>query len=181
MYLMMPITFTVLTRYPGLRHYCGHIGLLIAAASLITSGFATHIWQLLVCQGILCAIGSGLFFAPTTLYLDEWFIARKGIAYGTLWAGKTLAKCVLPFLMSLLLSRFGASTTLRIWAISPVIIISPLLVALKPRIPLSAVTARRPLDWRFLQDYFFLDTASWQYLPGPRLSAIYHLSCILRT
>ena len=151
MYLMMPITFTVLTRYPGLRPYCGSTGLLIATASLIMSSFATHIWQLLVCQGILGAIGSGLLFAPTTLYLDEWFIARKGIAYGTLWAGKALAGCIFPFLMSSLLLRFGACTTLRIWAISLVIITSPLLVTLKPRIPHSTATARRPLDWRFLK------------------------------
>ena len=151
MYLMMPISFTVLTRYPGLRPYCGSTGLVIVAASLIMSSFATRIWQLLVCQGILCAIGSGLLFAPATLYLDEWFISRKGIAYGTLWAGKALSGSVFPFLMSSLLSRFGAPTTLRIWAISLVTIASPLLATLKPRIPLSAATARRPLDWRFLK------------------------------
>jgi hypothetical protein len=43
----------------------------------------------------------------------------------------------------------------RIWAISLVIITSPLLFTLKPRIPLSAATTRRPLDWRFLKITFF--------------------------
>jgi hypothetical protein len=116
MYLMMPPAFTLLTRYPGVRPYCGPIGLLIAVSYLIMSSFATKIWQLAASQGILSALGSGHLFCPTTLCLDEWFIARKGMAYGTLWAGKSLSGCVFPFIMSSLLSRFGARTTLHVWA-----------------------------------------------------------------
>jgi MFS family permease len=155
MYLMMPITFTLLTRYPYLRPYCGPVGLAITVGSLILSSFSTQVWQLIASQGVLCAIGSGLLFSPTTLYLDEWFISRKGLAYGTIWAGKSLAGVIFPFLMSALLTRFGARTTLRAWAISLVIITTPLLYFLKPRIPLSASTAYRPLSWKFLQHSTF--------------------------
>lgn len=88
MYLMMPLTFTLLTKNPRLRPYCEPLGLFITVASLIMSSYATKVWQLIASQGVLCAIGSGLLFSPTTLYLDEWFIARKGMAYGVMWAGK---------------------------------------------------------------------------------------------
>jgi len=134
----------------------------MAVSSLIMSSFATKVWQLIASQGVLCAIGSGLLFSPTTLYLDEWFIARKGMAYGTIWAGKSLAGCVFPFIMSSLLSRFGPRTTLQAWAVSLVILTAPLLFALKPRIPISATTSRRPLSWGFLKltSFWMLQTGN---------------------
>ncbi|RFU28808.1 hypothetical protein B7463_g7507, partial [Scytalidium lignicola] len=151
MYLMMPLSFTALTRYPFLRPYCGPVGLLITASSLIGSAYATKVWHLLASQGVLCAIGSGLLFSPTTLYLDEWFIARKGLAYGTIWAGKSVGGVVIPFIMSSLLTRFGPRVTLLAWSVTLVIITTPLLFFLKPRIPISNSVQRRPLAWAFLK------------------------------
>lgn len=157
MYLMMPLTFTLLTRYPRLRPYCGPLGLAIAIGSLILSSFATKVWQLIATQGVLCAIGSGLLFSPTTLYLDEWFVAKKGVAYGIMWAGKSVAGVVLPFIMSALLERFGARATLQAWAVTLFILTAPLLFFLKPRIPLSqrAVISQRPISWKFLKHSTF--------------------------
>jgi MFS family permease len=151
MYLMMPLTFTLLTRYPRLRPYCGPTGLLITVGSLILSSYAKQVWQLIASQGVLYAIGSGLLFSPTALYLDEWFIARKGMTYGTIWAGKSAAGVAFPFLMSSLLTKYGAKTTLQAWAIALVIITSPLLFFLKPRIPLSNAVSQRPPSWSFLR------------------------------
>lgn len=58
MYLMMPLTFTLLTKYPRLRPYTGPAGLFITVASLIMSSYATQVWQLIASQGVLCAIVS---------------------------------------------------------------------------------------------------------------------------
>lgn len=58
MYLMMPLTFTFLTKYPRLRPYTGPVGLFITVASLVMSSYATQVWQLIASQGILCAIVS---------------------------------------------------------------------------------------------------------------------------
>ena len=62
MYLMMPLTFTLLTKYPRLRPYTGPFGLFITVASLIMSSYATKVWQLIASQGVLCAIVSGGLF-----------------------------------------------------------------------------------------------------------------------
>jgi hypothetical protein len=126
MYLMMPISFILLTRYPRLRAYSGPLGLAITASSLGLSSFVIKVWQLLICQGVLCAIGSDLLFSPTTLYLDEWFISRRGMAYGILWTGKSVGGVAFPFLMSGLLQRFGARITLLSWSISLLVITAPL-------------------------------------------------------
>lgn len=151
MYLMMPATFTLLTRYPWMRRWCGPVGLAIMAASFLLSSFATQVWQLIVLQGVLSAIGSGLLFSPTTLYMDEWFIARKGFAYGMMWAGKSVAGVAAPFIMNALLSAYGSRTTIRVWTVTLLVITTPILFFLKPRIPVSISSAPRPLSWSFLR------------------------------
>lgn len=31
------------------------------------------------------AIGGGLAYAPAIVFLDGWFIQRKGLAFGVMW------------------------------------------------------------------------------------------------
>ncbi|KAK3167214.1 hypothetical protein OEA41_010340 [Lepraria neglecta] len=101
LYLSAPVTFTLLTRYPRLRRFCGPVGLALMVVGSILSSFATDVWHLIATQGVICALGSGLLYSPTTLYLDEWFVQRKGLAYGVMLASKSLAGAALPFLMGL--------------------------------------------------------------------------------
>ncbi|KAI8961923.1 MFS general substrate transporter [Daldinia sp. FL1419] len=125
LYLMMPVAFIVLTRYPHLRRWCGPLGLLITTACLIASSFATSVHQLIATQGVLHAIGCGLLFSPTSLCLDEWFSERKGLAYGAMWASKSTVGAGMPFLTSALLNRFGVGTTLRAYAVSSALLTIP--------------------------------------------------------
>lgn len=76
-----------------------------------------YVWHLIATQGVLCAIGNGLVFSPTTLYLDQWFVQRKGLAYGIMWAAKSVSGVALPFVASVCLEKFGARTTLRAWTV----------------------------------------------------------------
>ena len=118
MYLMSPFSFAILTRWPRLRRWCGPIGLVLAAVGFLSSSFAKTVWQLVVTQGVISALGCGLLFTPTTLYLDEWFVKRKGLAYGIMWAGKSMTGVGLPFAMGASLRRFGPAVTLQAWSIA---------------------------------------------------------------
>ncbi|EED16200.1 hypothetical protein TSTA_013060 [Talaromyces stipitatus ATCC 10500] len=40
-------------------------------------------WHLIITLGVLSAVGKELLFTPTILYLDEWFIRRKGLSLGS--------------------------------------------------------------------------------------------------
>ena len=120
LYLLSPISFTLLTRYPQLQKYCAPVGLLLSVSGSLLSSFSIKVWHLIVTQGVLCAVGNGLVFSPTTLYLDQWFVRRKGLAYGIMWAAKSICGVVLPFLASACLERFGARTTLRAWTVTTV-------------------------------------------------------------
>lgn len=125
MYLMSPFTFFLLTRWPRLRRYFGPLGLLLTFTGFLSSSFCTSVWQLILTQGVVSALGCGLLFTPTTLYLDEWWITRKGLAYGIMWAGKSATGVGLPFAMNASLRAFGPARTLQAWSVLTVHLPSP--------------------------------------------------------
>ncbi|KAK7424830.1 hypothetical protein QQZ08_008460 [Neonectria magnoliae] len=155
MYLMMPLAFIALNRYPWLRRWCGPLGLAITVASLTASAFASNIGALIATQGVLYALGCSLIFSPISLYMDEWFVERKGFAYGVMWAGKSAVGVAMPFLFSSLLQRFGLRSTLISWAVASVVLTSPTLLLLKPRIEPSRDSRPRPVCFSFLSSMPF--------------------------
>ncbi|KAK8061426.1 hypothetical protein PG994_007792 [Apiospora phragmitis] len=166
------IGFTALIKYSRLRRWCGPLGLIMTTASLVASAYATTVGQLIATQGVLYAIGCGLLFSPTSLYLDEWFVERKGMAYGVMWAGKSAVGVVMPFIMNAFLQRNGMRATLLIWAVVSAILTIPLLVLLKLRIPLSAhaSTAQRLLSFAFAKSTYF-----WMLQTGSMLQSMGYL------
>lgn len=85
MYLLMPIYFSVLQRWPVLKKYSTWASLPVVAAALIGASFAKTVPQLVGTQGVLYAIGGNMLVVPTITYLDEWFVKRKGLAIGIMW------------------------------------------------------------------------------------------------
>lgn len=83
-YLSGPLMFGGLAYWPHLRKHATYAGLLCMTVSLIASSFANAVWQLLLTQGVLYAIGGSLLYSPTVTYVDEWFVRRKGLAYGVM-------------------------------------------------------------------------------------------------
>ncbi|RAH84176.1 MFS monocarboxylate transporter [Aspergillus japonicus CBS 114.51] len=151
LYLLSPISFTLLTRYPHLQKYCAPVGLVLSVGGSLLSSFAQNVWQLIATQGVLCGLGNGLVFSPTTLLLDQWFIRRKGLAYGIMWAGKSVCGVALPFLTSAALDRYGARTTLRAWTVITLLTTLIALPFIKPRVPPAASTSPQPLNLAFLK------------------------------
>jgi hypothetical protein len=87
MYLIAPITLYVLEAWPSIRRLSSISGLAVVVTALVASSFSTRVWHLVLTQGCLYAIGGSFLYAPTMFYLDEWFILRKGLAFGIMWAG----------------------------------------------------------------------------------------------
>ncbi|RQM07172.1 hypothetical protein DH86_00000862 [Scytalidium sp. 3C] len=158
MYLGAPLIFFILHSWPHLRRYSGIAGLMIITLALVASSFSTAVWHLILTQGVLYAIGGSLLYAPTILYLDEWFIARKGFAFGIMWGGTGASGVIVPLVMSWGLSTYGFRTMLRVWAITLVVLAGPLNYYVKPRIPLNSqsATTRRRTSWAFLKRPVFL-------------------------
>ncbi|KAF1817075.1 putative MFS monocarboxylate transporter [Eremomyces bilateralis CBS 781.70] len=149
MYLDSLIVFGAMKAFPKLRRPFAVIGLVILCLALGLSSFSQTVTHLIATQGLLYGIGGSIAYSPTILFLNEWFIRRKGLAFGIMWAGTGLAGVVLPFLMQWLLDSYGFRTTLRIWALAVCILTAPLLYYLKPRLPVSPAMHARRLDFRF--------------------------------
>ena len=157
MYLDVPIIMALLRIYPHQGRRSPIFGLLIMCLSLAMSSFSTNVTHLIVTQGIFYAIGGSIAYSPCIVYLDEWFVKRKGLAYGIMWSGTGLAGFSLPLLLQYLLSVFDFRQTLRIWAGVAFILTAPLAFFIKPRIPISTSTPRaRPFNLRFICTRVFI-------------------------
>ncbi|KAL8859842.1 MAG: hypothetical protein Q9178_003675 [Gyalolechia marmorata] len=155
MYLSCPILFAAFKRWPHVRRTCTLFGLAINTVAVIAASFATHVSHLILTQGVLYAIGGVMIYCPTILFLDEWFVRRKGLAFGMMWAGTGVSGVVLPFIMSALLTQFGFRTTLRVYSIVLVVLALPLLYFIRPRLPLAQTSMQRRLDFSFLRTSIF--------------------------
>ena len=82
MYLDMPIVFAVMQKWPKTRRYCTPMGLLVMCLALSLSSFSTTTTHLMATQGVIYAIGGSMAYAPCIVYMDEWFVTRKGLAFG---------------------------------------------------------------------------------------------------
>lgn len=71
--------------YPHLASTTKWAGIPLMAISLIGASFASSVKTLIVTQGVLYAVGGSMVYYPTLIFLDEWFVRRKGMAYGVMW------------------------------------------------------------------------------------------------
>lgn len=156
MYLGAPFTFAFLQLYPVYCRHCSIAGLIIIALAFIASSFSTRVWHLILTQGVLSAVGGFMLYAPTFIFLDEWFITRKGFALGVMFAGTGVSGVCVPFVMNWGLNKYSFSTMLRAWAVVLVVLSGPLLYFVKPRIPASSATPTRQLNLNFLKTSTFL-------------------------
>lgn len=91
-YILSPIVFGLLLSFPKLKRYSSTFGLCIMAPALIISSFANTATDLLITQGIAYAIGASFAYAPLILFMEEWFVKRRGFAFGVMW----VCNCYLP-------------------------------------------------------------------------------------
>ncbi|OGM48623.1 hypothetical protein ABOM_001953 [Aspergillus bombycis] len=158
LYLASPVSLFILQRWPHLCRLSSVLGLVIAVTGIISSAFATKVWQLVITQGVMYAVGACMLYYPVLLFIDEWFVRRKGLAFGVCWAGSALGGIVFPIVVNLSLSRLSFKVTMWAWAVIMVLLVSPFLPFVKPRIRVSAIQVRRPhrISFRFIRSRPFL-------------------------
>ena len=121
MFISSPLVALALQRYPRIRRPASFVGLVITVLSLIIASFAHNTATLLATQGVMYALGGLTLYFPAMYVIDEWFIARKGLAFGVVWTGTGVSGAIVPFLLEWLLSSYGFRTALRVWAVILVI------------------------------------------------------------
>ncbi|KAK5172918.1 uncharacterized protein LTR77_003040 [Saxophila tyrrhenica] len=161
MYLSTPLLALLMQRWPRLRRLGMYAGAVIAITAMVAASFCNSVSGLLATQGVMYAIGGMTLYYPAMVYVDEWFVARKGTAYGVMWAGTGSAGVVVPFLLQWLLDSYGFRVALRVWAVVLVVGITPCLFWVKPRLPITSSNALRPVNFGFMKHPPF-----WIFLAG---------------
>lgn len=82
MYIGLAPLIAVLLAWPYLRRLTTFLGLGIMCAALIGASFANTVTELIFTQGILYAVGGCMTYAPVILLINEWFLRRRGLAFG---------------------------------------------------------------------------------------------------
>ncbi|KAK2676356.1 RTA-like protein [Fusarium oxysporum f. sp. vasinfectum] len=156
LYLGAPFVVIICRFYPRQARWFTYAGLFVTSLAMVMSSFCTTVPQLIATQGVLFGIGGCFAYCPCTLYIDEWFVRRKGFAYGIVWSAAGAGGAVLPLILETLLKNYGFQTTVRICAGILFATAAPIAYFIKPRLPLSATIHRKPLNMRFVTSRVFL-------------------------
>jgi MFS family permease len=175
MYMDIAVFFVLLKCFPRLRVWATPVGLVIVCIALGLGSLATTISHLILTQGILYSIGGGLAWTPILFYIEEWWVRRRGFAYGATMAGLGLSGAILPVVLEWLLQRYGFRTTLRVCALCFVALNFPILFFFKPRLPLSQATQSIKFDMSFwtCSDFLILQSGNVMSSLGYFMPAIY--------
>lgn len=133
MYMGLPLVIAALLKWPWSKRYMSPAGLFLICVSLIAASFAQRVAHLIMTQGVLYAVGGCMLYGPLIVWLDDWFIKRKGFAFGVVVAGTGVAGIVLPFVINWALPAYGFRTVLRAWSLLMFVLVLPLLWVIKPR------------------------------------------------
>ncbi|CAD6582503.1 MAG: hypothetical protein ASARMPREDX12_000960 [Alectoria sarmentosa] len=162
-----------LSSRPEMRKPMMWVGNIILVASSVGAAFATNPVQLVMTQGVLNGIGSGLLFAPSMSLVDEWFAERRSLAYGIYFGACSLAGAILPPIFSVILSRFGSKPMMIGWAIFSGLAISLSLLRIRSRLQTSTTAGGVSISYKFVdKPLFWLLVVSTvlqalsQYLPA---------------
>jgi len=85
MYMIGMLFFPAYKKWPWLANVSKWAGVPLMAASLVAGSFATKVSHLIITQGALYAIGGSIVYCPALTFVDEWFVHRKGLAFGVMW------------------------------------------------------------------------------------------------
>lgn len=165
-YMGAPIAASLTKRFPKYRNHMIIGGWLCCILGLLTASFATTIPQLVATQGLLYGIGFVTLSYPILDMLSEWWIERKGMAFGLISSASGVTGVAMPLLLDALLHRYGYQITLRACAVAMIVTTAPLLPLLKGRLPLTEVLRRPKTDWSFTRNPLFYVYAAAMTVQG---------------
>lgn len=91
--------------------------------------------------------------------VNEWWVGRRGFAWGIMLASSGASGMAYPFVDEVLLHKYGYKTTLRAMAVATIILTGPLLPLMVGRLPASQNARLAKTDWSFAKKPLF-----WLYV-----------------
>ncbi|RDW77830.1 hypothetical protein BP6252_05883 [Coleophoma cylindrospora] len=166
-YLGGPLMAPIAIKYQQYRQQMVYFGVLTCICGTLGASFATKIWHLILCQGIVYGIGFLIVSYAVFSMLNDWFVKRRGLAYGIQLSASGIGGLVLPFPLQALLKRWGFSITLRIYAVTIVVIVGPALLLLRSRSPSTTTPKTKvKVDYSVMRKPIFFVLAIVNILQG---------------
>jgi MFS family permease len=116
-YTVLSIPIGLLINLYGHQRLC-FIGGIFVASGLILASISTQYWQVLLTQGLLYGIGSGMVYLSSLVSISQWFDKKKGLAMGIATSGAGLGGLALAPLQEFMIRNMGYKTTLVIMGCS---------------------------------------------------------------
>ncbi|GAA5932290.1 uncharacterized protein JCM15063_001181 [Sporobolomyces koalae] len=149
---MLPlIVINGFRRYPDKVKLALIISAAVYSGSMLIASFATNVTHLVLLQGVLCGASGAVLYTPVLLFLNGWFVEKRGLASGIVFSGTGFGGLTFPFLIGNLLDKYGFAWMCRIWALVTAIVFAFAIVFIKPRVPLRKPAGPRP-KW-FMIDF----------------------------
>lgn len=158
---------------------CFGVGLCVLGTG--AASFATELWQLILAQGVLYGVGFLVVSYVVFSQLNEWFVERRGLAYGIQLSASGIGGLILPFLLQILLDSYGYAVTLRLYILIILGLVGPAILLLRSR---PRVSDEKPIkariDYAVLRKPVFYILAVENLLQGLAFSIpLFYLPCKL--
>ncbi|KAL3490190.1 MFS general substrate transporter [Aspergillus germanicus] len=154
-YLGAPIAAILTKKFPKRQRLQIWIGWPLCVLGLLAASFTSSVNGLIGTQGLLYGIGFVTLSYPIISMVNEWFVARKGMAFGLISASSGVTGAGMPFIIEALLNKYGHKTTLRACAVGLAILTAPLIPLFKGRLPPSESATLARSDWAFIKRPLF--------------------------
>ncbi|KOC69627.1 Monocarboxylate transporter 10 [Habropoda laboriosa] len=112
-------------------------GALASGGMLLSSIFSSKVALLYLTYGVMYGLGASLAYTPSLAILGHYFKRYLGLVNGIVTAGSSIFTTLMPYLMEVILRRFGLEGTLRFLAMLTAIVMA-CAILFKP-IPLNSV------------------------------------------
>ncbi|KAL3449066.1 MFS general substrate transporter [Aspergillus insuetus] len=154
-YLGAPISAILTKKFPKRQRLQIRIGWPLCVLGLLAASFTSSVNGLIGTQGLLYGIGFVTLSYPIISMVNEWFVARKGMAFGLISASSGVTGAGMPFIIEALLQKYGHKTTLRACAVGLALLTAPLIPLFKGRLPPSESATLARSDWAFVKRPLF--------------------------
>lgn len=134
-FLGAPIATYLVRRYQQWQRQTIWIGFTITIIGLAASGWAHDFGSLVATQGVIYGMGILIMYYPIFNLLNEWFIERRGLALGVICASSGITGLFFPFVLEILLSKYGSAWTLRVSALALLLLCGPCMPLFQSRYP----------------------------------------------
>jgi MFS family permease len=142
-WLATPLTNALVIRYLDHRIHMLWLGWALCILGLVGASFATQVWHLHLFQGITYGAGWVVYWSPVLVIVNEWWIERRGLAYGIWFTASNASGLVMPFVIGKSLDRYGFRVTLRLYALASVLVAGPALLMIRPRPSRSRLSSKQ--------------------------------------